>query len=63
MKNHGKVGGFILAVLIIIFAWYESDYSQWVITIAAAFLILHPLFCKCKTDCCDTEKPKGKKKK
>lgn len=55
----------LLAVIVIVFAFWQTSYSQWVIVIAAALLLIHGLWCKnCKA--CKSEmhqmKPTKKKK-
>lgn len=36
----------VLSVLIIVFAWLQTSYSQWIIIVAAALLLIHTLSCK-----------------
>ena len=36
----------VLALIVIVFAVWQSMYSQWVIVIAAAIILLHALMCK-----------------
>ncbi|MAG07531.1 hypothetical protein CMI46_01830 [Candidatus Pacearchaeota archaeon] len=53
----------VLSVVILIFAWYATAYSQWVVTIAAALLLVHALMCKSCNTCAPTGavKPMAKK--
>jgi hypothetical protein len=40
----------ILAILVIVFAFWETTYSKWVIVIAAALLLIHAMKCgKCSS--------------
>jgi hypothetical protein len=45
----------VLSVVILIFAWYTTAYSQEIITIAAALLLIHAFMCKS----CNTYAPNG----
>jgi len=54
----------ILGVLILVFAWWATAYSQWIVTIAAVLLLLHALSCKNCGRCSEHQmKPVAKKKK
>ena len=49
----------VLGLAIIAFVWWQVGASQWIITVAAALLILHALKCdNCKVDV--SSKKKGK---
>jgi hypothetical protein len=49
-----KVTEGILAILIVLFAFWQTTYSKWVIIISAVLLLIHALKCgKCKT--CGTD--------
>lgn len=37
----------VLAAIILIFAFWETTYSKWVIAVAAIVLIIYALVCKC----------------
>ena len=43
---YNKCGAIVLAVVIIVFALWETAYSKWVIVIAAALLIIVAWMCK-----------------
>lgn len=49
----------ILGIIIIVFAWWIIGASQWIITIAAALLIIHAMKC----DNCGVNVSSSKKKK
>ena len=60
-----KLTEIVVAALILIFAFYETTYSKWVIVIAAAVLLIHGLGCR-GIACCGVgakSKPKTKKKR
>jgi len=47
----------VLGIIIIVFAWWQVGASQWIITIAAALLILHALKCtNCGVNVSSTKK-------
>jgi len=50
----------VLGLVIIVFAWWQVGASQWIITVAAALLILHAL--KCDNCSVNVSSIKGKKK-
>jgi len=50
--------GLILAIVIIVFALWETAASKWILVVAGVLLLLHAIGCKCKS--CDVETPKGK---
>ena len=56
----------VIGIVIIVFAWWQVGASQWIVTIAAALLILHSFSCGncgiCKT-CMPEGKSKSKSKK
>ena len=58
-----KVTEIIVAVIILLFAFYETIYSKWVIVIAAAVLLVHGLGCKNIAGCCEEAKPRAKRKR
>jgi len=41
-----KVTELIVGVVILVFALWQTSFSQWIIVIAAALLILHSFTCK-----------------
>ncbi len=45
--HHAKVLEIIVSVLTLIFVFWSTSASQWIIAIAAAVLLLHALFCGC----------------
>jgi len=54
-----------IGILLIVFNYWNTAYSQVIITILAAILIVHSFMCKCKCcECCDEcEMPVKKAKK
>ncbi len=36
----------ILAIIILVFALWETTYSQWIVVIAAVVLLIHSFMCK-----------------
>lgn len=49
----------ILGIIIIVFAWWQTGASQWIITIAAALLILHALkYTNCGVNVSSTKRKK-----
>lgn len=48
----------VLSVLILIFAFWQTMYSKWVIVVAAALILLHTAGCG---DCCSVEQAAPKK--
>jgi glucose dehydrogenase len=61
-KNMGcncKMVEMVLAIVIIVFALWETGASQWIILIAAILLLLHSWMCKsCKMPASSTAKKK-----
>ena len=58
----------VLAIVILVFALWQTTYSSWIVIIAAVLLVLHALSCKgmCGTDMSSGSARKassGKKKK
>ncbi len=51
----------ILAILVILFAFWETTYSQWIIVIAGVLLLLHALLCKNCKMCRECMDMKGSK--
>ncbi|MAG38261.1 hypothetical protein CMI45_02660 [Candidatus Pacearchaeota archaeon] len=45
MSCNCKTTESILAILIIVFAFWETSYSMWVVVIAAALILIHALKC------------------
>lgn len=41
-----KVTEIIIGILILVFTWWTTDYSGWIVTILAVILIIHALTCK-----------------
>ena len=64
MEGKCKSVGLILAILIIVFALWETTYSKWILVAIGILFLLHAIGCKCSS--CNTEalaaKPKKKKK-
>jgi len=62
MCGHEKWCGAILALLIIVFSFWQTMYSKWIIVIAAVLILVHSSW---HGSCCEAEgaKPKAKKKK
>ena len=56
MECNCKTCQLILGIVILVFAFWWRDWSQWIIAIAAVILILHALLCKR----CDMCTPIGK---
>lgn len=46
MKCNCSVGNIVLAIIILIFAFWQTSYSQWVVVVAAVLLIIHELWHK-----------------
>lgn len=68
--GHNKWLEVILAVIILIFVFWQSSYSQWIVALAAVVLLVHGLVCKCWSSCCCDEhehsmheKPKKSRRK
>ena len=56
-----KLTEIIIGVVIIVFALWQIGASQWIVTIAAALLILHALKCEnCGVKVSSTKKKRGK---
>ena len=59
----------IVGILVIIFAWWQTGYNDWILTVLGAILIIHAFSCKsCKMPMPAgkapmTKKPVVKKKK
>ena len=52
----------ILAILIVVFALWPTPWSQWIVVIAGALLLIHSFACKnCKM--CSEHEMMSKKKK
>jgi len=49
-----KVFEIIVAILIVVFVWWQIQFSQWALTIVAVALFLHALKCK---NCVNCAKP------
>lgn len=54
-----------LGIVVILFTWWTIPYAMWIVTVAAALLIIHALTCKnckaCKTDMKPMKSAKKKK--
>ncbi|MBI2628807.1 hypothetical protein HYW74_01860 [Candidatus Pacearchaeota archaeon] len=46
MKCNCSIGNIVLAAIILIFALWDTTYSQWIIIIASVLLIIHELWHK-----------------
>ncbi len=57
-----KATEIVLGLLIIIFAFWQTTYSQWIIVISAVLLLIHALGCK-NCEMPKTKKPARKKKR
>jgi hypothetical protein len=53
----------ILAILIVVFALWMTPWSQWIVVIAGAVLLIHSLACKSCKMCGEHEEMKSKKKR
>jgi len=68
MQCNCKHTEIVLGLLILIFALWQTAYSQWVVVISAVLLLIHAFWCKnsesCETSSTVTMKPRvaGKKK-
>ncbi len=61
MYNHCGWGGVIGALLVILFSFWQTAYSKWIIVIVAVLWLIHSLGCK---DCCAAKaKPKARRAK
>lgn len=58
-----KATEIVLGLVVLVFAFWQTTYSKWVIIIAAALLIIHGLMCQTMAGCePKTKKPVAKKK-
>lgn len=55
-------GMWLLPLIILVFAIWQTAYSKWIIIIAAALLLIHVLFCSCCKSCEVSKKAKPKRK-
>ncbi len=58
-----KLTEIIVGLVVLVFSFWDTVYSKWIIVIAAAVLLIHALFCKdviCKPE--TTAKSKTKKR-
>ena len=61
MCDYYKWGGAVLALLVILFSFWQTAYSKWVIVVIAVIWFFHAVGCN---DCCKvSEKPKAKPRK
>jgi hypothetical protein len=52
----------VIAIVILLFAFWDTSVSQWVIAIGAVLLLVHALSCKnCKACAAPAEMPKKKR--
>lgn len=58
-----KITDIVIGAIVIIFALYQTTYSNWIIIIAGAALIIHALACKGGTEADMSAKPTAKAKK
>ena len=59
-----KWGGAVLALLVILFSFWQTTYSKWVIVVIAVIWLVHAVSCDklCKVPEKSKAKPKKKKK-
>jgi general stress protein CsbA len=57
---HNKWVMALLPLIVLVFAIWETAYSNWIIIIAAVLMLLHSLG---NHDCCSTDSVKAKKPK
>jgi len=43
-----KIFETVIALIVIIFSFWVTDYSQWITVLAGVVLLVHALFCKHK---------------
>ena len=55
-----KVGEIIFGIVILVFTFWETAASQWIVAIAAALLIIHALACKNLASCAAPQTSAGK---
>jgi len=60
---HNKWISILLAVLLIIFAFWETGFSKWIIAAIGAFMLIKVLFLKKSRAIKPGEKPMNKKTK
>jgi hypothetical protein len=60
--GHAKVIEALVAILTIVFVFWQTAASKWIIFAAAVVLLIHALCCKCFCSCEEEEKPAKKKK-
>jgi len=58
-----KVCEIVLGIVILVFALWQTSFSQWVIVIAAILLILHAVSCKNCGVCGPEGQSKSRKRK
>ncbi len=47
----------ILGIVILVFAFWQTDASQWIVAIAAALVVIHALACRNLASCCAPAAP------
>ena len=57
-----KATEIVVALVVLVFSFYQTTYSNWVVIVAAAVLLIHGLGCK-DIVCGASAKPKAKKKR
>jgi len=59
-----KACQFVLPLVILVFAFWETTWSKWIIVVAAALILLYSLGCKAggRNTCVPNSKPVAKKK-
>ncbi len=63
MEGKCKGCGFILGILIIVFAFWYNDVSKWILIAIGIIILLHPIICKRCNPCYEIEKTAPKKKR
>ena len=46
-----KATEIVLGLIILVFAFWQTMYSKWIIVVAAAILVIHGLMCKNMSNC------------
>ncbi len=55
-----KVSEIIFGIVVLVFIFWETVASQWIVAIAAALIIIHALACKNLASCCAPVAPAAK---
>jgi hypothetical protein len=62
MECNCKVTNAILAVIILVFLFWQTVASKWIIAVAALLLLMHAFCCR-NCEACEMEKKPAKRKK